>query len=255
MTNKLQGPFSILLGFLLALTVAAPGTLSAPAASRQAQATPELMPDGLMSAFLAASAQPFGANAEGYRARSGGLDLTLSAGGLQAEGDGLALSVALSGMGRSEQIAAMPAAEIVQASNRLEYRRGTLTEWYRDTALGVEQGFTVHEAPRGAGPLVLRLDLATDLAGAPDGDGRGLAFAAPDGQTLRYDHLRAWDAGGAPLDADLRYVPGQVTIQVRDQGAAYPITVDLLIYVEQKAFCLRRGVWLLWLCGGALGRR
>jgi hypothetical protein len=109
-----------------------------------------------------------------------------------------------------------------------------LTEWYRDTALGVEQGFTVHESPRGAGVLVLQLDLSTDLAGAPDADGRGLSFAAPDGQRLRYDHLRAWDADGAQLDATMLYTPGQIVLQVNDRGAAYPITVDPLIYREQK---------------------
>jgi hypothetical protein len=217
MTTNRQRVLSTLLAFLLALTCLSASSVQA-AAPNRAQTAQQTMPDGLMAAFLAASARPFDAGAEGYRAHSGGLEFTLRAGGL----------------GRGEQIAALPAAEIVQAGGRLEYRRGALTEWYRDTALGVEQGFTLHQAPRGAGPLVLQLDLSTDLPGAPDADGRGLSFAAPDGQTLRYDHLRAWDANGAPLDATLRYAPGQVTIKVDDRGAAYPITIDPLIYLEQK---------------------
>jgi hypothetical protein len=193
------------------------------------------MPAGLMGALLTASAQPFEAGAEGYRAHSGGLDLTLRAGDLQASGNGFAWGLTLGGLGRGGQVALAPQADIVQADGRLEYRRGALTEWYRDTALGLEQGFTVHQSPRGAGPLVLRLDLATDLVSTLDADGRGLSFAAPDGRALRYDHLRAWDADGKPLDAALRYTSGQVAIQVRDWGAAYPITVDPLVYLEQKA--------------------
>ena len=235
MTTQLEKSFSILLAFLLALTcLSAPSAQAVPAASSRAQTAQETMPDGLMSAFLAASSQPFDASAEGYRARSGGMDFTLRASGLQANGEGLAWGLALSGLGRGEQIATLPEAEIAQTDSRLEYCRGALTEWYRDTALGVEQGFTIHQAPRGAGPLVLQLDLSTDLAGEPDADGRGLSFAAPDGQTLHYDHLRAWDADGTQLDASLLYAPGQVILQVNDKGAAYPIAIDPLIYREQK---------------------
>ena len=235
MTTHLQRSFSTLLALLLALTtLTAPAAQAAPPAPGRAQAAQETMPEGLMSAFLAASSQPFAAAADGYRARSGGLDFTLRASGLQASGNGLAWGLALSGLGRGEQIASLPEAEIAQTASRLEYRRGALTEWYRDTALGLEQGFTIHQAPPGAGPLVLQLDLSTDLAGAPDTDGRGLSFAAPDGQTLRYDHLRAWDANGAPLETSLVYAPGQVMLRVNDKGAAYPLTIDPLIYLEQK---------------------
>jgi len=235
MITRFQKSFSTLLAFLLALTtLTAPGAQAAPATASQAQTAQETMPDELMSALLAASSQPFDASTDGYRARSGGLDFTLRASGLQANGNGLAWGLALSGFGRGEQIARLPEAEIAQTDSRLEYQHSGLTEWYRDTALGVEQGFTIHQAPRGTGPLVLQLDLSTDLAGAPDADGRGLSFAAPNGQTLRYDHLRAWDADGAQLDASLRYAPGQVMLQVNDKGAAYPIAIDPLIYREYK---------------------
>ena len=238
MTTHLQRSFCSLLALLLALaSLTAPSAQAAPPAPAPAQTgqtAQGTMPEGLMSAFLAASSQPFAAGADGYRARSGGLDFTLRASGLQAQGNGLAWGVALSGFGREEQIASLPEAEIAQTASRLEYRRGALTEWYRDTALGLEQGFTIHQAPPGAGPLRLQLDLSTDLTAAPDADGRGLSFAAPDGQTLRYDHVRAWDANGAPLETSLVYAPGQVMLRVNDKGAAYPLTIDPLIYLEQK---------------------
>jgi hypothetical protein len=241
MNTQSQRSFSTLLAFLLALTtlttLTAPGAQAAPAPpgpAQSGQTAQETMPDGLMSALLEASTQPFAAGADGYRARSGGLDFTLRASGLQAKANGLAWGLALSGFGRWEQMPPLPQAEIAQTASRLEYRRGALTEWYRDTALGVEQGFTIHQAPHGAGPLLLQLDLSTDLAGAPDADGRGLSFAAPDGQTLRYDHLRAWDANGAPLETRLLYAPGQVTLRVNDKRAAYPLTIDPLTHLEQR---------------------
>jgi len=235
MITYLQRSFSTLLVVLLALsTLTTTSPRAAPPAPGPAQTAQETMPDGLMSAFLAASSQPFAAGADGHQARSGGLDFTLRASGLQANGNGLAWGLALSGFGRGEQIAALPEPEIAQTASRLEYRRGALTEWYRDTALGLEQGFTIHQAPSGVGPLVLQLGVSTDLAGTPDADGRGLSFAAPDGEILRYNHLHAWDANGAPLEANLLYAPGRVTLRLNDGAAAYPLTIDPLIYLEQK---------------------
>jgi hypothetical protein len=149
MITQFQKSFSTLLAFLLALTtLTAPGAQAAPATASQAQTAQETMPDELMSALLAASSQPFDASTDGYRARSGGLDFTLRASGLQANGNGLAWGLALSGFGRGEQIARLPEAEIAQTDSRLEYQHSGLTEWYRDTALGVEQGFTRRRAAR-----------------------------------------------------------------------------------------------------------
>lgn len=233
MCSQLEKPFSTLLALLLALSsLTVSGVLTV--AGDPAPAAQQNIPDDLMSAILAASAPPLGVGGEGYRARSGGLDFTFRGDGFQAAGHGFAWDLTLKGLGRGEQIAPVTAPEIVQTDGRLEYRRGLLTEWYRNTVLGVEQGFTLHQAPRGRGPLVLRLSLSTDLAGTPDDDGSGLSFAAPGGQTLRYGCLRAWDASGSPLQTHLRYLSGQVTLEVDDQGAAYPITVDPLIYLEQK---------------------
>ena len=81
--------------------------LTAPLTASQVQTTQETMPDGLLSAFLTASSQPFEAGAGGYHARSGGLDFSLRTGGLQASSEGLAWSLALSGFGRVEQIACL----------------------------------------------------------------------------------------------------------------------------------------------------
>jgi len=91
MITQLQKSFSTLLVFLLVLTsLAVPGAASAPTTNSPEQTAQPTMPDGLMSAFLAASAQPFDLSAEGYHARSGGLDFTLGASGFQAKANDLA---------------------------------------------------------------------------------------------------------------------------------------------------------------------
>jgi hypothetical protein len=233
MTTRLQRSLAILLVFLLVVMIASSAP-APPVASPPAEKAQEAMPDGLMSVLLEASSQPFSLGVDGYRAHSSGLDFALDSTGLQANLGGFVLRLALRAVGREGQMAPLPDPQIAQADGRLEYDRGVLTEWYSDTALGVEQGFTIHQPPLGAGPLIVHLDLSTDLIGEADADGRGLSFATPDGQTLRYDHLRAWDADGVALEARLGYTPGHVQLQVKDQAATYPITIDPLFYHEQQ---------------------
>jgi hypothetical protein len=66
----------------------------------------------------------------------------------------------LQGYGYGERIHRVAPAELVVSDNRIEYRRGALTEWYVNEARGLEQGFTLAEPPVGreaGAPLVLQL--------------------------------------------------------------------------------------------------
>lgn len=74
--------------------------------------------------------------------------------------------------------------------NRLSFARPELgmEEWYLNGPLGVEQEFSVAEAPSCAGTKVIAMETLGDVAPAledPDGDGRGEwgRFVADDGQT------------------------------------------------------------------------
>src|SRR5512138_3206725 len=102
---------------------------SAPQAAQAASAAPQPWPEGLQEAVLSASARPF--------VQQRGQQVALSSQGLQVTS--LKWGVALRGLGRGSDVADVAAPEIIQTDARLEYRRGSLTEWYRDTALGVEQ--------------------------------------------------------------------------------------------------------------------
>ena len=117
-------------------------------------------------------------------------------------------------------------------ANRVEYRRGPITEWYVNGPFGLEQGFTLaaRPQPRGRGPLVLRLSVSSDLQGRVDADKRAVTLAERTGHdALTYRELVAWDARGRPLPASLRFDRSVLSIEVDDTGAAYPVTIDPLI--------------------------
>ena len=220
----------LIVGLLAATFTAAPGT--ARAGDEESTAS---LPATLQKTFLASASKPFGRTTVGYSTTGDGLAFALDdAGMLSIRGDDLSWSIRLVGFGRGTELLDVSAPETVQTDGRLEYRRPELTEWYRDTILGVQQGFTISSAPAGKGILVLRLDLTTDLTGVPDKDGRGLSFTISDEETLRYDSLRAWDANGTALEARMAYLPGQILIQVNERGAAYPITIDPFWYKSQR---------------------
>ncbi len=107
---------------------------------------------------------------------------------------------------------------------RLEYARGAVTEWWVGLGNGVEQGWTVSEAPPGRGALVF--EVAVDQASSLDAAGPSLAITDARGQAWTVRGVSAWDARGAPLDADARFEDGALVVEVDDAGAAYPVTVD-----------------------------
>lgn len=122
--------------------------------------------------------------------------------------------------------AVLPVAPQAEA-NRVEYRRGPLTEWYVNGPLGVQQGFTL-TSPPGAGsgnPLTLALALRGDLKAEVDRAGDGLTLRRADGAAaVRYRGLSAYDAAGRKLRAWLEITPitirgggdrGEVTVLVR----------------------------------------
>ena len=114
--------------------------------------------------------------------------------------DTLSVRLRATGYGGSLQpvVAAVPAAH----ANRVSYRRGSLTEWYANGPLGLEQGFTLKAPPAGArtGLLSVALSLSGSLQPSLGRDARSLSFA---GSNLRYTGLTAFDARGHKLPARL----------------------------------------------------
>ena len=151
------------------------------------------------------------------------------------------------GSGRSRS----GAARLTISGNRIEYRRslvgnesaaGAVTEWYINTAAGLEQGFTLESAPgerRDGERLRVVLALEGDLrAQAVDG-GQALEFTDGAWQPVpRYDHLVVRDARGRELEARMavRMEGGEAEawLEVDDRGAVWPVTIDPTFTQQQK---------------------
>ncbi|MGC8856519.1 MAG: hypothetical protein ACP5QU_06955 [Anaerolineae bacterium] len=209
-----------------------------PAASSAAYSKPSA---DLLSAFwqtVAEEARPFQQIGHQYTLSDHGLRFVWGNNGLSASSSvqqaAWQWNLRLIAYGRADQSLLLPAPHFQAQARQITYHYPGLSEWHRNTSLGLKQGFTLASPPDGEGDLVLRLALTTNLTASPSADRRSLQFTLPDGQVLHYSNLRAYDATGHPLNAWLEYGTHQIAIHVQDQGAKYPLTIDPLIYVENK---------------------
>ncbi|MDP2989671.1 MAG: hypothetical protein Q8O57_03795, partial [Kiritimatiellota bacterium] len=110
------------------------------------------------------------------------------------------------------------------SANRVEYRRGALTEWYVNGPLGLQQGFTVTAPPArrspGGAPLTLVLNLPAGGGHSQvDADRKGLTLLTDKGEpSLRYSGLTALDADGRRLPAWLETRCHELLLRVDDTG-------------------------------------
>ncbi|MBL8862612.1 MAG: hypothetical protein JNK02_11450 [Planctomycetes bacterium] len=110
------------------------------------------------------------------------------------------------------------------------YERGAFVERYDLGLESMEQTFLVHERS-GAGPLVIELDLETELQ--PSQDGLDLVFHGERG-AVRYSGAIAIDARGRRVDAPTRLRAGRIEIEVPAQTLEelrFPLLVDPLFSV------------------------
>ena len=166
------------------------------------------------------------------RARFSGEKLSLE----RAEDkSGWSFSMSLTHFGRERAFEKAKKSTPSGEDNRVSYaRNGTLTEWYLNGPLGIEQGFDVRTRPKGAGPLVLRLEYEGDLTAHAAEDGSQVVFHDKDGRVaLGYSDVYALDATGRSLPSKVRAAEGVLEIEVDDRGAKYPVVVDPLLWSFQ----------------------
>jgi hypothetical protein len=161
---------------------------------------------------------------------------------VRSQGEGWRLGLRAYGYaGALEPVAvAIPQAN----SNRVEYRRGLLTEWYVNGPLGLEQGFTLDERPSvtagedgyrtDSQPLTIVLDLSGDLTPAVDPGQTSLTLTGGQGQPrLRYTGLAAYDATGRELRAWLELQGERLLLMIEDTGARYPVVIDPYVQLAE----------------------
>jgi hypothetical protein len=158
-----------------------------------------------------------------------GLSASFGRSGLTVRGHGAPIRIALEAIGRGSRLAPVRSAVPRASANAVVYRRGSLTEWYANGPLGLEQGFTVAGRGQGAGLLTLSLALHGARASLDPGR-RALTLG---GAGLRYTGLAVHDARGRSLPAHLALRGRAFLIQVDDRGARFPITIDPLIQVAR----------------------
>ena len=135
------------------------------------------------------------------------------------------VSFHLRGYGYGERMREPPAAAAICTGNRVEYRRGDLSEWYVNGSQGLEQGFTIARRPGtdgAGGPLVIALGVSGSLAPVQKAGDGAVLFGA----VLRYAGLRAVDARGRVVPSRLEARGGEIRLIVEDRDAQYPLVVD-----------------------------
>jgi len=146
--------------------------------------------------------------------------------------------------GRGAVIRPVAAAARSAQSNRINYDRGDVAEWYVNGPKGLKQSFQLGAPPEGVTrpgdrpakanePAFLELVLTGDLSPFISADGQVIEFRDPRGRnTLRYAALQANDANGHEVPAWFEGfaeagVRG-IRIVLEDHAATYPVTIDPL---------------------------
>jgi hypothetical protein len=153
------------------------------------------------------------------------------------------LGMKLTAYGYGERKKAAPSADVKAKDDRIEYERrasdgGAISEWYVNRASGLEQGFTIAQAPgkrRAGEKLNLWLKLSGDLKARLGERGQAILLnGRGTGAGLRYDKLHAFDATGREIEARMKLAGDQIRIEVADEGAIYPVTIDPTLTQQQK---------------------
>jgi len=164
------------------------------------------------------------------------LSAVFKAGSVRIRTGDAGLGMSLLAYGYGDTLRAVQGAVPRASLNRVEYRRGSLTEWYVNGPAGLEQGFTLAEPParKRNGPLTIALALSGDLAAAPEQSSTELTLKDRNRtERLRYAGLTSYDATGRQLRTWMEVRGRQLRLKVEDTGAIYPLVVDPWLYAAR----------------------
>ncbi|MDD3814226.1 MAG: FG-GAP repeat protein [Desulfocapsaceae bacterium] len=130
-------------------------------------------------------------------------------------------------MGYEDAVKPVRKAKLFNDNGRMVYDRGSVAEWYLNSHYGIEQGFTVYEAPeKKSGLLVVELALSGELKAELSNKSIVLTDV-PGKRIARYSGLQVFDADAKSLPAHLTLLNDTlISIRVDDNKAKYPITID-----------------------------
>ena len=212
----------------------------------QAEAAVRQTPDSLPIEGRYAISAAIGHDEPGYHARMAagfveaentghGLSVRFSAGGVELAAGKQSFALRPVMWGYGDELTLIQPGVPQAVGNLVTAQRGGVSEWYVNGPLGLQQGFTVTEAPQsGSGPLVIDMAIVGARAGRIDEDGRGVMLTGADGAALyRYSGLVVRDADGREAQAWLETKDGLVRICVNDAGMSYPLYIDPVIQMAK----------------------
>ncbi len=224
----------------LALAAAPAPRAGAPGPLPLARSAHERGLSSLPATALGVVSSTLGADDPAYRinrARGGALTASnpgqalrarFTRGGVTVDAGATAVGLRLAAVGYGAELRTLAAVTPRASSNRAEYARAGLDEWYANGPAGLEQEFTLERAPAGvrAGPLTLAIALS-GVRRAHLGDrGMSLSLEGDGSSALLYRGLLATDSRGRPLPASLALRDGMLLVRVQAAGARYPLTID-----------------------------
>ncbi len=172
-----------------------------------------------------------------YRAVSPAQHLVASFGrsGVELSAGSVDLAINLHAFGYGASLHPVGSVSPRTQANRAVYARAGLSEWYVNGPSGLEQGFTLAQAPVGdpTGPLTLAIALSGNVHASLGAGGQSLTLSHA-GSTLRYAGLSVSDARGRTQHSWLQLAAGRVLLRVDTYGARYPLQIDPLIQRVEK---------------------
>ena len=162
------------------------------------------------------------------------------------------LAIALDAIGRPGAMHAVAHAAPVLDGLEVQIARAPgVTEWWRSTPAGLEQGVTIAARPEGVGELELAVGVGEHLR-LTSRDADAIEIADHEGRALAtYTHLSIVDADGALVPARLAVAGERIAIRVDDTDARYPIVVDPLVVTIEAQLLASDGAALAFY-GGAV---
>ena len=116
-------------------------------------------------------------------------------------------------------------AHLEHEGSRASLVRPELTEWYVHGPAGLEQGFTLAEAPPGSAQLSLELEVAAEGYEVHAVSDQRIELTSGE-RSIVVSGLYAYDAAGRMLPARMALSEGSLRLDVDAEGARYPVVID-----------------------------
>ncbi len=139
------------------------------------------------------------------------------------------LGLRLKRIGYGTQLQAVRPGVLSARQNRVEIKRGNITEWYLNKPEGIEQGFTLHapltKTQQTSDELRVVMELSDGWNVTAERGNQAITLEQG-GTELRYDKLQTLDATGRELASRMEVSGNELALIVNDADAVWPITID-----------------------------